>query len=211
MSQGFIPNMKSKFGMTKEEKIHPHDIEDRSSLFSSVDATSTELEILNLLNALVYYYKPFRVIETGTFVGFGTIAIADALKQNGFGTVDTIEIDNGCIQRAYGNIKIYDEELLKFIKIHQSDTLKWIEENKNLGFDFGFFDSALVIRAQEIDLLKKNGMLKKNFIAFIHDTSFFRKCDKEDQIIMNADLDVLSKNREHFEGQLSRGWRMIKF
>lgn len=204
----------SMFPIIKEGDIHLHVAEERSDLFSTIDGTSTEIETLNLLNALIYYYKPKRVLETGTFIGFGTIAIADALRRNGFGFVHSIEKDIDGILKAYENIKKYDKSLMDYLEIYESDTLSWIKKHTDLRFDMGFFDSDLTVRAQEIKTMLDNHMFNKGFIAFIHDTSPHRvswiKEEMSDQMFMNMELDKIGRGRPTFEGQLSRGWRMIQ-
>ena len=57
------------------------------------DSQSTELEVLDFLKALVTTVKPRLIVETGTFLGYGAIAMAQGLKSNGFGRVITIEQD----------------------------------------------------------------------------------------------------------------------
>jgi len=60
-------------------------------LWHMADSQSTEFEVLDFLKILVTTVKPQLVVETGTFLGYGAIALAQGLKSNGFGKVITIE------------------------------------------------------------------------------------------------------------------------
>lgn len=214
MVESFLTHITKTFPHHKESDVHFHDdAEERSQLFTSMDGTTTELETLNLINALVYYYKPFRVIETGTWIGMGTIAIADALKRNGFGMLHTIEKERDLFGKAEENVKKYDPELLKYITFYLDDSMKWIPAHKELMFNFGFYDSGPIIRAKELKLMVDLRMTKKNFVGIIHDTSKFQAQSfyKAESDVMIKELDELEKGHDHFEGELSRGWRMIKF
>ncbi len=57
------------------------------------DDGSTEMETLLLLYALVRRFKPVTVIETGTYKGFGTVWLAQGLKDNGVGMLWTYDKD----------------------------------------------------------------------------------------------------------------------
>ena len=65
--------------MLQESFTHPHCPEEKAELFFTFDVGSTEVESLELLHAIIRRTKPQMCLETGTFCGIGTIAIAHAL------------------------------------------------------------------------------------------------------------------------------------
>lgn len=69
-------------------------------LWRMLDSQTTEVEVLDFLKALVTTVKPKLVVETGTFLGHGTIKLAEGVKENGFGKVITIEFDPAIRARA---------------------------------------------------------------------------------------------------------------
>src|SRR5512135_1049960 len=76
-----------------ESDLHPHVAEERADLFDSLDGATTELEVLNWLHATIRLLKCENVLETGTYAGFGTVALASACRANGFGMVHTLEMN----------------------------------------------------------------------------------------------------------------------
>ncbi|MHB8525985.1 MAG: O-methyltransferase, partial [Candidatus Acidiferrales bacterium] len=65
-----------------------------------VDSQTTELEVIDFLKALVIAVKPQRIVETGTFLGYSTLKMAEGLKSNGFGKIVTIEYDPRIFAKA---------------------------------------------------------------------------------------------------------------
>ena len=59
----------------------------------SFDPQTAELEVVDLVGAMVRALQPDYVIETGTAVGVMASSIGAALRANGQGRLDTIEID----------------------------------------------------------------------------------------------------------------------
>src|SRR5271170_7877802 len=64
------------------------------------DGNATEVETLEFIYALVRLLKPSVCIETGTWLGYGTLYIAQALQDNGLGKVSTAEVDTGVCTQA---------------------------------------------------------------------------------------------------------------
>src|ERR1700690_2693072 len=84
-------------GMQIETQNHCHTIEERGWLFHSEDTQTTEDEYLHLLHAAVYCLKPLCVLETGSFKGYGTAAMAKALARNGTGHIISVEHETLCV------------------------------------------------------------------------------------------------------------------
>src|SRR6202048_1172469 len=74
-------------------------------LWRMLDSQTTEVEVLDFLKTLVTTVKPKLVVETGTFLGHGTVKLAEGLKENGFGKVITIEFDPAIRARAEERFK----------------------------------------------------------------------------------------------------------
>jgi hypothetical protein len=168
----FIENFIKQFGCNPEENLHLHVPEERAHLYHSIDGNSTEIEVLNLLNAMIICFKPKRIIETGTFLGFGTIAIVDALINNGFGFLHSLECNQENIESAELNMRKYfskfssplndqNRNYKSYYELTHADSRDFINSYKINSdadkFDFGFFDSGLGIRHLEFKAMADRG------------------------------------------------------
>ena len=114
-------------------------------LWSMFDGYTAEVEVLDFLYAFVRMIKPARVLETGTWFGRSAMAIASALRDNGFGHLLTIEQSNEVAEVALKNIQ--QENLAEFISLRVGNSLG-IEVGQE-SYDFAFFDSDVSVRAAE--------------------------------------------------------------
>lgn len=114
-------------------------------LWHMADSQSTELEVLDFLKALVTTVKPRLIVETGTFLGYGTIALAQGLKLNGFGRIITIEYDPLICAKAKERIKAAG--LADWVESRNESSTETAIGDK---IDLLFSDSAIVVREQEI-------------------------------------------------------------
>ncbi len=110
-----------------------------AQLWSMFDAWTAETEVLDFLYALVHMVKPRSVIETGTWLGRSAIAIASALRDNGFGHATTIEINPEAADVARRNIE--EAGLTKLVSLHVGNVLEF---EPSCNYDFGFFDSGVL-------------------------------------------------------------------
>jgi predicted O-methyltransferase YrrM len=163
--------IKKHFGAYPESATHPHVLEEKADLFSAVGIRSTELETVNFINALVYSFKPKLVLETGTHLGCGTIAIAHALEANKLGRLLTIEPNLDFICKAKVNVERL--ELLHRVKFIQDYSFNFFESYKGDPFDFVFFDSE-ASRKEEFEIVLKKNLFSDNAICLFHDTSSLR-------------------------------------
>jgi len=69
------------------------------------DRMTAEVEVLAFLRSLVATIKPQLVLETGTFMALSTLAMAEALQENGFGKVITCESDPVVFAKARERIQ----------------------------------------------------------------------------------------------------------
>jgi len=129
-----------------------------------MDSQTSELEVLDFLKSLVMTIKPNLIVETGTFLGYGTIKMAEGLKANGFGRIITIEYDP----------EIYAKAAERF---DASGLGSWIESRNESSLDtriegsidFLYSDSELNIREQEIR--KFLPQLNPRGLIAVHDAS----------------------------------------
>jgi predicted O-methyltransferase YrrM len=149
-----------------ETNVHPHVPAERGELFLAYDTGTTELETLNWLHATICLIKPACVLETGAAAGLGTIALASACRDNGFGKVHSVEIVPETCEKLSATLK--KQNLTDYCEVHCSDSLSFLRET-NLVFGLAFFDSTCEIRAEEYAICRDRGLLKG--IAAFHDTS----------------------------------------
>lgn len=141
-------------------------------LWHMADSQSTELEVLDFLKVLVTTVKPQLIVETGTFLGYGTIALAQGLKANGFGRIITVEYDP--IICAKAKERIQAAGLSDWVECrNESSTEITISDT----IDLLFSDSAIILREQEIRRLLSQ-VSPRGLIA-IHDASSHFKIVRE--------------------------------
>lgn len=209
----FAARLGEAFGATPEPQAHPHVTEERAHLFRAADASSTELEILNLLHALVLAFKPETALETGTHRGLGAIAIASALEANGTGTLHTVELDPGYVALARDNINHFDPTLAGRVELHHADSLRFVREHEGPAFDFAFFDSAMANRHREFEALELRGMLAPGAVCVFHDTSPYRSAywhDDNDSEEMRRTVAALTERLGGLVSRLSRGFTVVQ-
>lgn len=141
-------------------------------LWKMLDSQTTEVEVLDFLKTLVLTLKPKLVVETGTFLGHGTVKLAEGLKENGFGKVITIEFDPAIRARAQERFKA--SGLTEWIESRLESSL----ETKIEGtIDLLYSDSHLANREAEIRRLLPQ--LDPRGVLVIHDASSHFKIVRE--------------------------------
>jgi hypothetical protein len=136
-----------------------------AQLWSMFDGFAAEVEVLDFLYALVRMTKPSRVIETGTWLGRSAIAIASALRDNGFGHLLTIEQSDEVAKTARRNFE--EQGLTEFITLQVGMSLELAVEDQSC--DFALFDSDIPLRASEFK--RFYGQLEPGAIVIFHDTA----------------------------------------
>ena len=129
-----------------------------------VDSQTTELEVLDFLKVLVTTIKPSLILETGTFLGYGTIKLAEGVKANGFGRVITVEYDPLIYAKARERIDAAG--LSDWVECRNESSL---DTSIDGPIDLYFSDSALGIREQEIRRLLPQ--VSRHGLIAIHDAS----------------------------------------
>jgi predicted O-methyltransferase YrrM len=190
-------------------------VEERANLFHSIDSRSTELEVLNFINALVCIFKPELALETGTFLGFGSCAIGAGLKSNGRGRLISVETDATHLQWAREHLHQFDPSLQEFVTFRNESSLDFIKRWQGAPFDFVFIDTELDIRTQEISLLRNGGLLAPGAVCLVHDTSPHRLpetgCGGADDFLDRHVLSDLGDQFEIFQFPYSRGFHLFRY
>lgn len=203
----FGQEFKEKFRTHSESMVHPHTSEEKANLFSSMDMGSTEVETINFINSIVYCFKPSLVLETGTYLGCGTIAIAQALCANGFGKVITMDINESYQKIAKANVELVG--LSKYVEFIQSSSFEVIKNYNGPQFDFIFFDSD-ASRKEEFEMIVERKLFSENAICMFHDTSAKRYLSyKADQAYIEF-LNGLLDKYEGFCFPFSRGFHFFR-
>jgi predicted O-methyltransferase YrrM len=199
------------FGL--ESDAHPHCPEERAELFLAHNTGSTEVETLNWLHATLCLTKPACILETGALDGLGTIALAAACRDNGFGKVHSVEIDPGSCERLKARLRRHG--LADYVEVHCADSREFLKTT-GLVFDFGFFDSLSQIRAEEYRICLNRKIITG--IAAFHDTSALRtkslanEPPESVQAEYRRNLHELAadpRNSGYFEHVLARGLFLI--
>jgi predicted O-methyltransferase YrrM len=141
-------------------------------LWKMRDTQSTEVEVLDFLTQLVITIKPKLIVETGTFLGYGTLALAAGLKANGFGKLITVEFDPDIRARALERIEA--SGLAPFIESRLESSLDTVIPGT---IDLLFSDSHLANREAEIRRLLPQ--LDPRGVLVIHDASSHFKIVRE--------------------------------
>ena len=200
--------------LVPESMVHHHCPEEQAHLFHTFEGGGTEIETLWLLWALLRITKPQLVLETGTFRGIGTFALASALKENGRGKLLSLEMDEDKAIETYNSLK--ETDLADFLEIINQDSLEFIEQldTQKFKFDFAFFDSTNNLRPTEFKMLYEKGGLT-NLVAF-HDTSRLREKtfinESAPQDVYVAELDKIEKMycRGGLDFKLAKGLRVMQ-
>jgi predicted O-methyltransferase YrrM len=141
-------------------------------LWHMVDSQTTELEVLDFLKTLVKTIKPRVILETGTFLGHGTVKLAEGIRENGFGRVITIEADPAI--RASANQRFKDLGLSEWIESRLESSLETTIDDT---IDLFYSDSHLADREAEVRRLLPQ--LDPNGLLVIHDASSHFKTVRE--------------------------------
>jgi predicted O-methyltransferase YrrM len=149
-------------------------------LWKMYDSMSAEVEVLDFLRQLVITLKPNLVVETGTFMGVSTLAIAEGLKQNGFGRVITVEFDPKVFAKAKERIDA--SGLAPWIDARNQSSLDLQVEGT---IDLLFSDSD--IHARESEVRHFLPQISPTGLILIHDASSLQKVVREAALRLEAE------------------------
>lgn len=138
------------------------EVRDEGFGYKMFDDGGVEQEVGEFLYGMVRILKPKSILETGTYTGVSASYMGMAMKENGYGLLETVEIDNYHKNRA--------ENLWKKLYI-ESYVYCWLvsslEFDPKTTYDMFFLDSEPNLRFKE--LVKFYPKLKEGGYVFIHD------------------------------------------
>lgn len=115
--------------------------------WSAPDKWASEDEVSVFLGNLVRLLHPDRVLETGSYLGHTSYRIGEALQEQGYGTLDTVEKDE---DRA--NWVALVTRFLP-VTVHVRDSLSF----KGGPYDLVFLDSEFLTREEELERFRNPG------------------------------------------------------
>lgn len=121
-----------------------------------------ECEVGEFIYGLVKMLKPNRALETGTYQGTASSYIAQAMKENGFGKLDTLEIESS--HRELSRIRWEVRGLSNYIDSFLVSSLEFQPQGT---YKFILIDTEPNIRFQEFE--KYYPYLDSGGIIIIHD------------------------------------------
>ena len=151
------------------------------------DDMATEVEVLDLLTALVVALKPEVIVETGCYKGYGTERLLRGAIKNGLGHVYTCDIDHSMV--------IQTREWLKDIggcEIRQCTGLELIN-SISTPIDFAFLDSGGEARIRAEELRAVLPKLSPWGVVAVHDTGQTHPDHREaiEGVVRELNLDVV--------------------
>lgn len=149
-------------------------------LWRMFDSQTTEVEVLDFLKTLVTTVKPKLIVETGTFLGHGTVKLAEGARENGFGRVITIEFDPDIRKRALE--RFASSGLSAWIESRLESSLDTLIDGT---IDLLYSDSHLANREAEIRRLLPQ--LNSGGLLVIHDASSHFRVVREAALRMEAE------------------------
>jgi len=148
-------------------------------------------ESAQLLKVLCHISRPERILEIGTAIGYSTIMLARSMAENGI--IDTIEIDEEMIEKAFGYIKRAGlEEKIRIINGDAGEILQCL----GTPYDFIFLDAA---KGQYIDFLPHCLRLLKPGGIFITDNVLYRGMVAKDGYIEHKHRTITVKLKEYLK------------
>ena len=133
-------------------------------LWSMYDGNTAETEVLDLMLVLTRLVKPSHVIETGTWLGLMSCAIARGLVANGFGDLTTLEIDPAVHRAAQATITQSG-----FGDVVDAKCVSSMEFTPDRTYDMAVFDSETHLRLDEFRRFRP--WLKDGAVVVFHDSA----------------------------------------
>ena len=132
--------------------------------FSSFNDGGVEIEVGELLYSLVRLIKPENILETGLYSAISTMYMAQALRENGKGKIDTVEFEIKHVVRS--RTRLEKLGLIDFVTIHHTDARAFLPA-PGIRYELILLDTEPQTRFEE--LLKFYDNLAPGGFLFIHD------------------------------------------
>lgn len=130
--------------------------------YQALNGGSVETEVGEFLYGMVKICKPTNILETGTYHGWSSAYMAQALKENGFGHLDTLEYEKEFIELSKDRWSKLG--LIPHITVMQQDVRDFTPTHE---YDLMFLDTEPGLRFAE--LVKFYPYLKPGGFVFLHD------------------------------------------
>lgn len=144
----------------ESEYTKPHADCPNPDLWTAEDAYSAEVEVAELVGAFVRAVQPDYVIETGTCWGYTAEHIGKALRANGHGRLDTLEVDGIKVTRSEMRCRALPVSVIHCASLQ-------FEPPEPIGF--AWIDSKLDLRIAEFEHFRP--WFRPGTILGFHDTA----------------------------------------
>jgi predicted O-methyltransferase YrrM len=129
-------------------------------LWTAHDGMATEVEVLELVAAMVRATQPEIVVETGAWLGHGSQAIGEALAANGHGHLWTLEVLPDLAVQAAERVAGLP------VTVVVCPSLEWTPPGP---LDFAWFDSETHLRTAEFEAYRP--FMHHRTVVGFHDTA----------------------------------------
>jgi predicted O-methyltransferase YrrM len=130
-------------------RVAPSDECPHPEWWTSVDSDSTEREVTKLIAGFIRGLQPEYVVETGTAFAQTTRAIGRALRKNGHGHLDSLDVDHARVVQARFRCARLP------VTVHEIPSLEFVPRQP---IDFAWFDSLAELRVPEF----------RRYLAWMH-------------------------------------------
>lgn len=93
---------------------------------------AVEVEVGELLHAIVRAIKPRVIVETGTHKGFSALMMAKALQQNGSGHIHTVDMEDHGTRELFSRFGL--SSLATFHKMMSVDLIRTMPKDRKIDF-----------------------------------------------------------------------------
>lgn len=130
-----------------------------TSRYHAPDVMASEEEVSRFLGALVDLLHPDHVLETGSYLGYTSEAIGRALANQGYGHLDSLEVNCGLSEQA---------RLMCLglpVTVHHANSLTFVPQHL---YDLVFLDSDKADRV--IELERFQAYASSRAVVAVHDS-----------------------------------------
>jgi len=138
------------------------EVSDHTGRYHMEDDGGVEIEVGEFLHGLVRILKPENILETGLYSAISCSYMAQGLRDNGFGHLQSIEFEQKHIERSKKRLDKLG--LLKFVTINYQSSEDYVPDRK---FEMIFLDSEPWLRF--LELVRFLPSLKEGGFVLLHD------------------------------------------
>ncbi len=146
-------------------------------------------ETAKLVYVLALATRPYRILETGTAIGYSSILLARTLRDGGI--VDTIESDDKMLEMARHNIKMSGcQDKINSIAGDTAEVLRCLDKK----YDFILLDAA---KGQYIELLPDCIRMLNTGGLLVSDNVLFKGMVANDKLVARRKRTIVKNLREY--------------